>query len=200
MAPADPYKKQEKTKIKVKPPDGTNYQMVPFRAESNEDYLNHIIAIIQLIQQKELESSVEKVFVVVSDIKGKIEPLRKKLNMSKSRKEKESLTQQIETAEKELENAKKSALTEIVKAYELFCIFFVGKARTQWDKVVEEIHMKDPWVAANGSLNKGPRKKTWESFLDCIKLHKFTVFSCDAAELQQYYMQQDVRKPQRVTV
>ncbi len=60
--------------------------------------------------------------------------------------------------------------------------------------------MKDPWVAVNGSFNKGPRKKTWESFLDCIKLHKLTIFSCDAAELQQYYMQQHVRKPQRIMV
>ena len=75
MAPVDPYEKQEKTKIKVRLPDGTNYQMVPFRTGSNEDYVNHIIAMIQLIQQKELESSVEKIFVVVSDTRDKIGPL-----------------------------------------------------------------------------------------------------------------------------
>ena len=92
------------------------------------------------------------------------------------------------------------ALTEILKAYELFCVYFAGEACTQWDKVVQEMHQKDPCVAVNGSLKKVPRKKTWESFLDCIKLHKLTIFSCDAAELQQYYMQQHVRKPQRVTV
>ncbi len=86
MAPVDPYEKQEKTEIKAKLPDGTNYQMVPFGAGSNRGYVNHIIAMIQLIQQKELESSVEKVFEVVSDIKDKIEPLRKRFNMSKSRK------------------------------------------------------------------------------------------------------------------
>ncbi len=200
VAPVDPYKKQEKTEIKVKLPDGTNYQMVPFRVGSNKDYINHIIAMIRLIQQKELESSVEKVFVVVSDIKDKIGPLRKKLNMSKSCKEKESLAQQIKTAEKELEKAKKLALTEIVKAYELFCVYFVGKAHTQWDIVVQEMHTKDPWVAVNGSLNKGPCKKTWESFLDCIEPYKLTIFSCGAAELQRYYMQQHVRNPQRVTV
>ena len=46
MAPVDSYEKQEKTKIKVKLPDGTNYQMVPFCAGSNEDYVNHVIAMI----------------------------------------------------------------------------------------------------------------------------------------------------------
>ena len=95
----------------------------------------------------------EKVFVVVSDTRDKIGPLQKKLNMSKSNEEKESLKKKIETTEKDLEKAKKTALTE-VKAHELFHVYFVGKALTQWDKVVQVMHMKDPWVAVNGSLNK----------------------------------------------
>jgi hypothetical protein len=42
--------------------------------------------------------------------------------------------------------------------------------------------------------------KTWVSFLDCIELHKLTIFSCDATELQRYYMQQGVKKPQLIPV
>jgi hypothetical protein len=38
------------------------------------------------------------------------------------------------------------------------------------------------------------------SFLDCLKLHKLTVFSADAVERQWFYIQQAVRKPQRATV
>jgi hypothetical protein len=38
------------------------------------------------------------------------------------------------------------------------------------------------------------------SFLDCLELHKLTVFSADAAKRQQFYIQQVVRKPQRATV
>jgi hypothetical protein len=199
-APVDPYKKQEKTKIKVKLPDKTNYQMVPFCTGSNEDYVYHINAMIQLIQQKELESSAEKVCVIISDTLDKIWPLQKKLNMAKYDQENKSPKKKIKTTEKDLDKATKTALAEIVKAYELFCIYFVDKAHTQWDKVVQEMHMKDPWVAVNGSLNKGSCKKTWESFLDCIELHKLTIFSCDATELQQYYMQQHIRKPQRLMV
>jgi hypothetical protein len=120
--------------------------------------------------------------------------------MAKSNEEKESLKKKIEPIEKDLDKVKKMALADIVNAYELFCVYFFGEACTQWDKVVQEMHMKDPWVALNGSLNKGPRKKTCESFLDCIELHKLTIFSGDAAELQGYYMQQHVRKLQRVLV
>jgi hypothetical protein len=38
------------------------------------------------------------------------------------------------------------------------------------------------------------------SFLDCLKLHKLTAFSADAAKRQRFYIQQVVRKPQRATV
>jgi hypothetical protein len=38
------------------------------------------------------------------------------------------------------------------------------------------------------------------SFLDCLELHKLTVFSADAAEKQHIYIQQAVHKPQRATV
>jgi hypothetical protein len=38
------------------------------------------------------------------------------------------------------------------------------------------------------------------SFLDCLELHKLTVFSADAAEKQRFSIQQAVRKPQRATV
>ncbi len=38
------------------------------------------------------------------------------------------------------------------------------------------------------------------SFLDCLELHKLTVFSADAAKRQRFYIQQAVCKPQRATV
>jgi hypothetical protein len=36
--------------------------------------------------------------------------------------------------------------------------------------------------------------------MDCLELHKLTVFTADAAERQRYYVQQGIRKPQRATV
>jgi hypothetical protein len=186
VAAVDPYKKQEKTKIKTRLPDGTNYQMVPFRSGTNKKYINHVILMIRLVEQKDLKNSVEKAFVPVSEIKEKVGPIHKKINMSKRAQEKKGLKKTLETTEKALELAEKNALKEVVKCYELFCTYFVGEAHTQWDKVVQKMHQKDLWVAANGSLNLGPCEKTWESFLDCIELHKLAIFSCDAAELQRY--------------
>ncbi len=54
MAAVDLYKKPEKTEIKTRLPDGMNYQMVPFCLGTNKEYMNHIIAMICLVEQKDL--------------------------------------------------------------------------------------------------------------------------------------------------
>ncbi len=38
------------------------------------------------------------------------------------------------------------------------------------------------------------------AFQDCLKLHKLTVFTADAAKRQRFYIQQAVCKPQRATL
>ncbi len=57
------------------------------------------------------------------------------------------------------------------------------------------MHTKDPWIGVNGSSSKGPRVCSWPSFLDCIELHKLTIFPVDAAEKQHYYMNRRSRNP-----
>ena len=201
IQPVDPNEKQEKTKIKVKLPDGTNYQMAPFQAGSNEDYVTHIIVMKQLLEQKEIEDDVETAFGVVLSLKDeKLDPFLKNLNISMFNAEEEDLKSHIASVKEEMQKAREKALAEIIKTYELIRVYFVGKALTQWDKAVSEMHTKEPWVAVNGESHKGSRMKIWASFLGCIELHKFTIFSCDAAELQRYYMQQGIKKPQRILV
>ncbi len=62
------------------------------------------------------------------------------------------------------------------------------------------MHKRVLWAAVNGQVTKGRHPQTWMSFLDCLELHKLTVFSADAAERQRFYIQQVVCKPQRATV
>ncbi len=144
MVDADPYKNAEKTKIKTRLADGTNYQMVPFRSGTNEDYVSHLIVMIRLVEQLDLEKSIEAAFQALREVEDKIGPLNKKINMCKNQQEKEALRKLLKQAEKLVEQNRKTALKEIVKAYELICTYFIGKARTQWDKVIIEMHNKDP--------------------------------------------------------
>jgi hypothetical protein len=62
------------------------------------------------------------------------------------------------------------------------------------------MHKRDSWAAVNSQVTKGRHLGMWMSFLDCLELHKLTVFSADAAKRQRFYIQQAVRKPQRATV
>jgi hypothetical protein len=58
----------------------------------------------------------------------------------------------------------------------------------------------DTWVGVNGKTHYGLRLRTWKSLTDCIQLHKLTVLPADTAGKQRFYVQQVVRKPQRITI
>ena len=89
----------------------------------------------------------------------------------------------------ELQTARDGAIVEITKAYELVRNYFICKSQTQWDKITLEMHSKDPWISLNGEFHSGLHRWTWASFMDCMELHKLTIFAVDAAEMQRYYMQ-----------
>jgi hypothetical protein len=57
------------------------------------------------------------------------------------------------------------------------------------------MHKRDLWAAVKGQATKGKHLQMWAFFLDCLELHKLTVFSADAAKRQQFYIQQAVHKP-----
>jgi hypothetical protein len=51
-----------------------------------------------------------------------------------------------------------------------------------------------------GKSNQGLCMHSWLSFQDCIKPNKLTVSPADTAEKQHFYMQQTIKKPQRVVI
>ena len=61
------------------------------------------------------------------------------------------------------------------------------------------MHERDSFAGGNGERRNGKCPKGFKAFLDCLELHKLTVFTANAAERQRYYVQQGIRKPVRVT-
>ncbi len=114
--------------------------------------------------------------------------------------QKEVRKKKLNKLEEALKAKKDIAVTEAQKAYELFRCFMVSKARMQWDRIMNEMHTKNPWIGMNGKSNKGIRVRSWILFMECIEFYKLTIFPADAAEKQHYYMQQTIKKPQWVTV
>ncbi len=62
------------------------------------------------------------------------------------------------------------------------------------------MHKRDLWAGVIGKKHNGKRPWGYSAFLDCLELHKLTVFSADAAERQRYCIQLAIRKPQRASV
>ncbi len=107
---------------------------------------------------------------------------------------------EIEQTTQMLQEAQKAHGKAIAKLYKQLRNLLSRNAQSQWDCVCREMHERDLWAAVNGQVTEGRRPQTWTSFLECLELHKLTVFSADAVKRQQFYIQQAVRKPQRATV
>jgi len=107
---------------------------------------------------------------------------------------------ELEGTKKLVSEAKAEFLKAVQKPFNLVCQLLIGEVRTQWDKIVKEMFDRDTWVGVNWKTHDGPRLRTWKSVTDCIELHKLTVLPADAAEKQHFYVQQVVRKPQRITI
>ncbi len=107
---------------------------------------------------------------------------------------------EIEQTQQMLQEAQKSHNKAVAKLYEQLRNLLSGDPQSQWDCICRKMHEHNSRAAVSGQVTKGRRPRTWMSFLDCLELHKLTVFSADAAEKQQFYIQQVVCKPQRAPV
>ncbi len=107
---------------------------------------------------------------------------------------------EIEQTNQMLQEAQKAHNKAINKLYEQLRNLLSSNAQSQWDCISRKMHKRDSWAAVNSQVTEGRHPQTWMSFLDCLKLHKLTVFSADAAKRQRFYIQQAVHKPQRATV
>jgi hypothetical protein len=71
VPPLELHKKQETEQIKVKMPDGTNFQMAAFGYGNNEEYLVHVIAILRIIKKKGWKWMVGRSFKLWLKVEGK---------------------------------------------------------------------------------------------------------------------------------
>ncbi len=195
--------KEEPQVFKIKLPDASHLSMPIYSHGNNKEYLMHIVAVLQVIKQKGLP---KKCQVLVKAVIRRSEALKNLQEAAESRDT--VLTSvdvmarkvEIEQTQQMLQEAQKAHDKAIAKLYEQLRNLLSSNAQSQWDCVCREMHEHELWAAVNSQVTKGRRPRTWMSFLDCLKLHKLTVFSADAAKRQRFYIQQAVHKLQRATV
>jgi hypothetical protein len=195
--------KEDPAVLKVKLPDDSHISVPIFSRGNNEEYIAHIVAVLRIIEQKGLPKkcrvyakAVAKRQAVLKNLQEASEPqdtVLTSVDVAACKVGIEQTTQMLQ----ESQRAHDKAITE---SYKQLRNLLSSDTQSQWDRVCREMHKNDSWAAVNGKITKGRHPRTWMSFLDCLELHKLTVFSADTAEKQQYYIQQAVRKPQRATV
>jgi hypothetical protein len=73
-------------------------------------------------------------------------------------------------------------------------------ARHPWSTIVGEQTNCEPWVDVYGKEHPKKHSASWTSFLECIQLHLQTVFRTDAAEQEQFYISNGLKKPNKVPI
>ncbi len=199
VPPTDLHEKWETEQIKVKLPNKMKFQMPTYGSGNNEEYLVHVIAVLQLVEQKGTAAKVKEAFAALVKVRKEMSPFFN-FPEDKTVVKKEARKKKLSNLNKSVKAKKSFAVEQAQKAYKQFRCFVVGKAQMQLDRIMNKMHTKNPWVGINDKSNKGIRVKSWISFMDCIELHKLTIFPADTAERQCYYMQQMIKKPRRVTV
>jgi hypothetical protein len=74
VSPTDLLKKQETEQIKVELPDGTKFQMPSFGSGNNKEYLVHVIAVLQLVDQKGTAVNVQEAFAALVTNRKEMSP------------------------------------------------------------------------------------------------------------------------------
>jgi hypothetical protein len=159
VPPTDLHEKWEMKQMKVKLPNRTKFQMPAYSSGNNEEYLVHVIAILQLVEQKGTAAKVKEAFAALVKVRKEMSPF---FNFPKDETvaKKEARKKKLSNLNKFLKAKKSFAVEQAQRAYELFRYFVVGKARTQWDRIVNKMHTKNPLFGINGKSNKGIHVKS----------------------------------------
>jgi hypothetical protein len=195
--------KEEPQTLKVKLPDGSHLNMPIYFRGNTEEYLPHIVAVLQIISKNGLP---KKSRMLTKAVVKWSEALKNLLEATGSQDtvlvnvDVQAGKVEIEQTQQMLQEGQKAHNKAIAKTHKQLRNLLSGDAQFQWDCVCHEMHEHDLWAGANVQVTKGRHPQKWMSFQDCLELHKLTVFSAAAAKRQKFNIQQAVHKPQRATV
>ncbi len=195
--------KEEPQLYKVKLPNASHLSIPIYSRGNNKEYLAHIVAILCIIKQKGLPKKCKvltKAVVRQSEVLKNLQEAAESRDTVSTSVDVQVCKVEIEQMVQMLQESQKAHDKAIAETYRQLRNLLSGDAQSQWDRVCRKMHVHDSWAAVNTQVTKGRRLQMWMSILDCLELHKLTVFSVDAAKRQRFYIQQAVPKPPRATV
>ncbi len=196
------YKKWlvEPDKLKIKLLGGDTFLVELMGDASNEEtYMKWYYNYLRIIVERKSDV---KVLAYADVLKRTVEDLKKPSKIPKKETGDQKAERELELAacKEKYEVAYTKHADVIGVHYDLFRQLLADEPQVQWDRIVEDLHNKDPWTGLNGAKHDGLRMKSRKALEGCIMFHKITVFSVDAAEHQKAYMMGILKKPRQLTI
>jgi hypothetical protein len=185
--------------IKIKTSEGEFKQSFLGDGADGEEYVKHLMSFSIFMEKKGYEADLEGASKVTLSVTTALKKLAKAQTGEKDPAKAKKLTK-VEAAKVRLINAKVVESTLACLAYDLFCKLLRDEPKIQLDWIVTDMHTKNSWEDIKGVKHNSLRGKPQQSLMDCIKFHKLTVHTVDAAERLRYYLMCSVKKPVRWTI
>jgi hypothetical protein len=151
------------------------------------------------MEKKGYEAHLEVASKVTLSVTTALKKLAKAQTGEKDPAKAKRLTK-VKAAKVRLINTKVAESTLACLAYDLFRKLLRDEPEIQWDRIVTEMHTKNPWEDIKGVKPNSLCGKLHQSLTDCIKFHKLKSFTVNAAERLRYYLMCSIKKPIRWTI
>jgi hypothetical protein len=143
--------------LKIKLPNGTIFNMSIFFQGNTEEYLVHVVAVLNLINQKGLDMQCRKLAKTVDKLAGTLENLQKPNGPKGAcyKEVQEARKLELSQIQEMLEEARKAHNKSVAKTYKLPRNLLSGDPQSQWDQVCCKLHDRDSWAGVNGQMTTG---------------------------------------------
>jgi hypothetical protein len=173
--------------VKMKTLEGEVKMAVIGDNPGSEEYLQHLNSFQRMLSRKKWDDEMTKLTKAVLTATAHVRKLARTPN-EETEPQMTNRLSQWEAAEAELKKAEAQESTRVGLVYDLFRKTLKEDPEIQWDRIVNDMHAKDPWEDLKGAKHDGLRRKSVASLWECIDFHKLTVYSVDAVERQRFYM------------
>ncbi len=157
VPPTDLHEKWETEQIKVELPGGTKFQMPTYSSGNNEEYLVHIITVLQLVEQKGTAAKVKEAFAALVKVRNDMSPFFN-FPEDESPAKKEARKKKLSNLNESLKAKKSFAVDQAQKAYKLFHCFVVGETNVMGQDRKQDAH-KEPLDWHQWQIQKGDSRE-----------------------------------------
>jgi hypothetical protein len=179
--------KASRETIKIKTSEGKVKVAVLGDSPGAEEYLQHLNTFTQMLVRKKLSDDLTKCTKAVVSAAVAVRKFLKVPNGEKTSEKAERLLL-LKPTKQELVTAEVAEAAKVGTIYKLFRKGLKEDPELQWDRIMEDMHTRDPWEDLKGVKHQGIRRKSCLSLWECVDFHKLTIYSIDAVERQRFYM------------